>query len=62
MDLGKVLAQLHGELENLDEAIASLERIQQGNRCRVRQPEVSNKTGAARARNTTVERVDDGDE
>jgi hypothetical protein len=62
MDLGKVLAQLHNELENLDKAIASLEKVQQGNRRRVRQPEVSNKTRAARACNTTVERVDDGDE
>lgn len=62
MDLGKILSQLHGELENLNEAIASLERIQQGNRRRVRQAEVSNKTRAARALNTTVERVDDGDE
>ena len=36
MDLAKVLAQLHAELQNLDAAIASLERIRQGNRRRGR--------------------------
>jgi hypothetical protein len=30
MDLSKVLAQLRAELENLDAAIANLERIEQG--------------------------------
>ena len=62
MDFGKILAQLHNELENLDKAIASLEKVQQGNQWRVRQPEVSNKTPAARACDTTVERVEDGAE
>lgn len=38
MDLSKVLAQLRTELENLDAAIASLERIEQGNRRRGRPP------------------------
>jgi hypothetical protein len=38
MDLSKVLAQLRAELENLDAAIASLERIEQGNRRRGRPP------------------------
>lgn len=44
MDLEKVLAQLHAELENLDAAIASLERIQQGGRRRGRPPELLNNT------------------
>ena len=39
MDLSKVLAQLHAELQNLDVAIASLERIQQGSRRCGRPPE-----------------------
>jgi hypothetical protein len=39
MDLNKVLAQLHEELENLDAAILSLERLQQeGRRRRGRPP------------------------
>lgn len=38
MDLTKVLAQLRAELENLDAAIASLERIQNGSRRRGRPP------------------------
>lgn len=38
MDLTKVLAQLHAELANLDAAIASLERIQQGGGRRGRPP------------------------
>jgi BMFP domain-containing protein YqiC len=38
MDLTKVLAQLRAELENLNAAIASLERIQQGGRRRGRPP------------------------
>ena len=38
MDLTKVLAQLRAELENLDIAIASLERIQNGSRRRGRPP------------------------
>jgi len=36
MDLGKVLAHLHSELENLDAAIASLQRLQEGGRRRGR--------------------------
>ena len=39
MDLGRVLAQLHEELENLNAAIVSLERLQQGGRRRGRPPE-----------------------
>ena len=46
MDLEKVLAQLHADLENLDAAIASLERIQQGGRRRGRPPEWLTKTRA----------------
>jgi hypothetical protein len=44
MDLAKVLAQLYAERQNLDAAIASLERIQQGNRRRGRPPEWLAKT------------------
>lgn len=46
MDLTKVLAQLHAELENLDAAIASLERIEQGSRRRGRPPLWISKTRA----------------
>ena len=38
MDLEKVLAQLRSELENLDAAIVSLERLQQTERRRGRPP------------------------
>ena len=38
MDLQKVLAQLRGELENLDAAIESLERLQLTERRRGRPP------------------------
>ena len=38
MDLNKVLAQLHEELENLDAAILSLERLQQEGRPRRGRP------------------------
>lgn len=62
MDLTKVLAQLHAELENLDAAIASLERIQQGSRRRGRPPLWISKTrtkerdGAAAAQEPPKER------
>jgi len=36
MDLVKVLALLHGELDDLNAAIATLERLQQGSRRRGR--------------------------
>ena len=38
MDLSKVLAQLREELENLDAAIRSIERLQQEKRRRGRPP------------------------
>jgi len=38
MDLGKVLQELRRELENLDAAIVSLERLQQTGRRRGRPP------------------------
>lgn len=38
MDLAKVLTQLHEELANLDAAILSLERLQEGGRRRGRPP------------------------
>ena len=40
MDLTKVLAHLHGELDNLNAAIATLERLQQGGRRQGRPPRV----------------------
>lgn len=40
MDLVKVLAQLHAELENLEAAIVSLERLQQEGRRRGRPPKL----------------------
>jgi len=39
MDLAKVLHQLHEELENLNAAILSLERLQETNTLRAQQPE-----------------------
>ena len=38
MDLGKVLALLREELDSLNAAIATLERLQQGDRRRGRRP------------------------
>jgi ATP/maltotriose-dependent transcriptional regulator MalT len=38
MDLAKVLIELHEELANLDAAILSLERLQEGGRRRGRPP------------------------
>ena len=50
MDLSKVLAQLRVELENLDAAILSLERLQQEGRRRGRPPKaLSEVTKASRA-------------
>ena len=51
MDLNKVLAQLREELENLDTAILSLERLQtEGHRRRGRPPKaLSNLARTARA-------------
>jgi hypothetical protein len=40
MDLAKVLAHLHGELDNLNAAIATLERLQQRGRRRGRPPKL----------------------
>ena len=49
MDLSKVLAELRQELENLDAAILSLERLQQEGRRRGRPPKaLSEITKAAR--------------
>jgi uncharacterized membrane protein YccC len=50
MDLKKVLAQLREELQNLDAAILSLERLQQEGPRRGRPPKIlSNLSKAARA-------------
>jgi hypothetical protein len=40
MDLAKVLAHLHAELDNLNAAIATLERLQQRGRRRGRPPKL----------------------
>jgi hypothetical protein len=48
MDLGKVLAQLREELENLDAAILSLERLQQEGRRRGRPPKALSQLKATR--------------
>jgi hypothetical protein len=40
MDLAKVLASLHEELDSLNAAIATLERLQQGGRRRGRPPKL----------------------
>jgi hypothetical protein len=59
MDLSKVLAQLREELENLDAAILSLERLQQDGPRRGRPPKIlSNLSKAARA----ARRGDEGDQ
>ena len=49
MDFAKVVADLRAELENLDAAIASLERLKEGGRRRGRPPgsgQAANKQGA----------------
>jgi hypothetical protein len=59
MDLNKVLAQLHEELENLDAAILSLERLQHEGRRRGRPPkalsQLSRTVRAARKENPADE-------
>jgi hypothetical protein len=53
MDLAKVLAQLREELENLDAAILTLERLRSGGRHRGRPPELlaeMRRSGSAAAR------------
>jgi predicted nucleic acid-binding Zn-ribbon protein len=56
MDLSKVLVQLRQELENLDAAILSLERLQQEGRRRGRPPKaLAEVTKASRARKMTAE-------
>ncbi len=61
MDLTKVLAQLRAELQNLDAAIASLERIQQGARRRGRPPEWLHKTRMAGTRGKQAPEEEDMD-
>ena len=41
MDLGKMLALLHEELDSLNTAIATLERLQEGGRRRGRPPRLA---------------------
>lgn len=57
MDLGKVLAQLREELENLDAAILSLERLQQEGRRRGRPPKALSQLKARTVRRP--EAIDD---
>jgi hypothetical protein len=49
MDLSKVLAQLRAELQNLDAAILSLERLQHEGRRRGRPPKASRPSDAGHA-------------
>jgi BMFP domain-containing protein YqiC len=56
MDLDKVLAQLREELENLDAAIASLERLQTEGPRRGRPPKLP---GAGRKTDTDLRSVRD---
>jgi hypothetical protein len=49
MDLAKVLANLHEELDSLNMAIATLERLQQGGRRRGRPPKLAQEGQASRA-------------
>jgi hypothetical protein len=62
MDLTKVLEQLRAELENLDAAIASLERIQQGSRRRGRPPVWLNKARPKSRNGSREPDNSDGDE
>jgi hypothetical protein len=55
MDLAKVLAQLRAELQHLNAAIASLERIEEGNRRRGRPPDWLAKTRGAGVRRKAVD-------
>jgi hypothetical protein len=58
MDLYKVLAQLHEELDRLNAAILSLERLQQEGRRRGRPPKVvSELSKASQARKSDAERA-----
>jgi hypothetical protein len=61
MNLSKVLADLRAELENLDAAILSLERLQQEGRRRGRPPKAllqSKLTGARKADAGTEDSVE----
>ncbi|HEX3878030.1 MAG TPA: hypothetical protein VHW24_13650 [Bryobacteraceae bacterium] len=62
MDLAKVLAQLHAELENIDAAIESLERIRQGSKRRGRPPAALAKTRTAKSRGASLEAGDAAEE
>jgi len=54
MDFAKVVADLRAELENLDAAIASLERLKEGGRRRGRPP------GSGHAANKRDAETDEG--
>ena len=65
MDLSKVLQQLHRELENLDAAIKSLERLQEATRKREKTPATMVEAGPASRRGRkprTVEESGDPEE
>ena len=61
MDLARVLAQLHEELDNLNAAILSLERLQESGRRRGRPPallaelKAANRPGAKRKTDARTE-------
>jgi hypothetical protein len=60
MDLTKVLAQLREELENLDAAILSLERLQHEGRRRGRPPKALANLAKARAAHKDGSDIDSG--
>ena len=63
MDLAKILAQLHQELENLDRAINSLERIKERSSVALQLPEnlgaesSKSRRRAAKSRTTLVRKT-----
>jgi hypothetical protein len=71
MDLAKVLQQLHDELENLNAAISSLERLQEAGKNRGQEPWLGDLTspatagrkrrGKARSNNITPNTEPDGE-
>lgn len=58
MDLAKVLAHLRAELASLDAAIASLDRLQQGDRRRARPLLLPQKPGKAAKPRTSKSKKD----
>ena len=71
MDLAKVLQQLHEELENLNAAISSLERLQEAGKNRGKEPWLGDlaspatagrkRKGKARSKDVTPDNEPDGE-